>query len=172
MLITEEYRKLNALKHEQSASYGSFGFNVAKITRKIAKDIGATSILDYGCGKRTLERALGFAINNYDPAIPGCEATPEPADLVVCCDVMEHVEPDCLEAVLDDLERVTKNTLFVVVDMKLAIKHLADGRNAHLIVENEDFWLPKFLQRFRLRRYEHLEESFMAVFTAKKINES
>ena len=139
MLITEEYRRLNAQKHEESEVYGAMGYKLAKQVREIARKIGAHTILDYGCGKRTLERDLGYAINNYDPAIPGCDATPDPADLVVCCDVLEHIEPECLDAVLDDLQRVTKNTIMFLIDTQAAQKHLADGRNAHAIIEEPEW---------------------------------
>lgn len=150
MLITEAYRKLNAQKHSESERFGAYGHYLATQVRDLARQLGAASILDYGCGKRTLERALGFAIANYDPAIPGCEASPEPADLVVCTDVLEHVEPECLEAVLDDLRRVTRNTILITVDTRPAHKILADGRNAHLIVEPSRWWLPHLMARFDL----------------------
>ena len=120
MLITEEYRRLNAQKHEESANFGALGRRLAPHVRDIAKRIGAHTILDYGCGKRTLEKELGYAINNYDPAIPGCDSPPDPADLVICGDVLEHIEPECLEDVLDDLKRLTKNTIVFLIDTHAA----------------------------------------------------
>lgn len=163
MLISEQYRELNAQKHRTSPVYGSYGDRLAEFVRKLAKDIGATSILDYGCGKRQLEKALGFAINNYDPAIPGCEASPEPADLVICADVLEHVEPECLENVLDDLVRVTKEKLILMIDTAPANKHLPDGRNAHQIIEPMRWWMPKILQRWELEKLENKQSQFLCI---------
>jgi len=163
MLITEAYRELNARKHEQSATYGSYGHELVEQVRKLAREIPAHTILDYGCGKRTLEKALGYAICNYDPAIPGCEASPAPADLVVCCDVLEHVELECVDDVLNDLQRVTLHTGLFIIDCKLANKHLPDGRNTHLIVEKPEWWMRKLLDRFDLRKIISSGESLMAL---------
>lgn len=169
MLITEDYRKLNALKHETSARYGTMGHHFAKRIQELARNTSSTSILDYGCGKRTLESALGYAIRNYDPAIPGLDRTPDPADLVVCTDVLEHIEPDCLDAVLDDLRRVTQKVIFLTVSTMQAKKHLADGRNAHLIVQPYEWWMPKLMSRFTLNQFTELiyDGEFMCIMRAK-----
>lgn len=167
MLITEEYRRLNAQKHDTCSNFGSHGANFAEQVKALAREIGAHTILDYGCGKRTLERALGYAIANYDPAVPGCDKTPEPADIVVCTDVLEHIEPECLSDVLDDLKRVTKHTILLTINMMPAIKHLADGRNAHLIIEGVDWWLPKLMERFDLMKFDRNTGEFLALMRAK-----
>jgi hypothetical protein len=59
--------------------------------------------------------------------------------MVACIDVLEHIEPKLLENVLDDLQRVTREIGFFTVSTVLAEKTLADGRNAHLIVEGPEF---------------------------------
>lgn len=167
MLISESYRLLNAQKHSTSPNFGTVGGHFAPQVRKLIKEMGATTILDYGCGKRKLEKALGFSIANYDPAIEGLEAPPDPADLVVCTDVLEHIEPECLDAVLDDLRRVTKDTLFATVSTRPANKTLPDGRNTHLIVEPPAWWLPKLMARFDVKVFQELGESEEFLFIAK-----
>ena len=169
MLITEEYRRLNAQKHEESTAFGALGYQLADHVKEIARKIGAHTILDYGCGKRTLEKKLGYAINNYDPAIPGCDATPDPADLVVCCDVLEHIEPECLDAVLDDLTRVTKNTLMLLIDTQPAKKHLSDGRNAHAIIQPPEWWIPRLVTRWTTREISVPDQFIFAVMQAKGV---
>lgn len=168
MLITERYRELNAQKHESSKVYGTVGASYVSYVQDLARQIGAHTILDYGCGKRTLEKALGYAIHNYDPAIKGCEGTPEPADLVVCTDVMEHIEPESLDEVLDDLKRVTKQLILITVATTASNKTLADGRNTHLIVEQADWWLPKIMQRFILTNFiaEPDDKAFLCICKA------
>jgi 2-polyprenyl-3-methyl-5-hydroxy-6-metoxy-1,4-benzoquinol methylase len=167
MLITEEYRRLNAQKHEESANFGANGHKLVKHVREMARQIGAHTILDYGCGKRTLERELGYAISNYDPAIPGCDGTPNPADLVVCCDVLEHVEPGCLDDVLDDLKRLTKNTIMLLIDTQAANKHLPDGRNAHAIIEPPEWWIPKLIARWKVREISVPDRFMFALMTVQ-----
>lgn len=112
-------------------------------------------MLDYGCGKGVLAEILSWVkIQNYDPAVPEWAREPAPADLVVCTDVLEHVEPDCLDAVLDHLQRLTLKALFVEIGLVPAFKHLDDGRNAHLIVQPVEWWLPRLWQRFSLHSVE------------------
>ncbi len=179
-LITEEYRRLNAELHERRPDYGVSGHKWARAVHSLAAQYGARDILDYGCGKETLARAMetsdygakcsartGKRIVGYDPAIPGLDAPPEPADLVVCGDVLEHVEPECLDAVLDDLARLTKKVAFLVVATRLAKKTLADGRNAHLIVRPPQWWMPKIMARFHVKQYEWNGGEFAAVVEPK-----
>jgi hypothetical protein len=168
LLISEEYRRLNEKLHEDRPDYGTSGHRWVVPVRELAREMGATSILDYGCGKRTLERELGFAINNYDPAVEGLDAAPEPADLVVCTDVLEHIEPECLEDVLDDLQRVTKGFGFFNIATRPAVKTLADGRNAHLIVEKARWWLEHLWDRFDIVQFNDLGGDFIVIVRAKQ----
>ena len=149
MLITPEYADLNAKLHDARPDYGTSGRQWAKLVAALSVQVQAESILDYGCGKQTLAAQLpALTVIGYDPAVPGLQATPAPADLVVCTDVLEHVEPDCIDAVMDDLCRVARHAAFVTVATRPAVKTLADGRNAHLTVQGLDWWRERFLERF------------------------
>lgn len=146
--ISEDYRKQNQKLHETNAGYGTSGHAYADAVSKIAALYKAESILDYGCGKGTFKKALpALNIKEYDPCIPGKDSEPEPADIVLCNDVLEHIEPECLEAVIKDLGRVTKKLGIFVVDLFPAEKKLPDGRNAHLILETDTFW------RYQIEKY-------------------
>jgi hypothetical protein len=149
MLISPAYLEQNKQLHSEPG-YGTKGYHYAKEIIPLANALRSADILDYGCGQRTLEKALGLPIRNYDPCIPGLDSPPEPADIVVCTDVLEHIEPDCLDAVLDDLKRVTRHLGFFVVDTRPAVKILPDGRNAHLIQEPAEWWFPKFFSRWEI----------------------
>lgn len=149
-LITDKYRELNTELHDSNPSYGTSGQKYAHIIAHMMKTYETTSVLDYGCGKRTLECALGKDIANYDPCIPGLDNPPEPHDLVACTDVLEHLEPECLDAVLDDLKRVTKKAAFLAVHTGPAKKFLSDGRNAHIIQEPLSWWKEHLSKRFRI----------------------
>jgi len=153
-VISEQYRELNKKLHNDNASYGMSGARTARRVMRLVEDLGSRDVLDYGCGKRTLENALGFSIHNYDPAIEGLEAPPKPAEIVVCGDVLEHIEPDHLDSVLDDLKRVTLSIGLFIINTVPAMKFLSDGRNAHLIQENWRWWSPKILARFDLVQLE------------------
>lgn len=149
-LISPEYQAMCRKMHEDDPTWGVFGQNFADLAGVIYKKHGCRSALDYGCGKRTMEKALGFPINNYDPAIPECSALPNPAEMVICTEVLEHIEPECLDGVLDHIRECTQKLALLTVATKPAGQMLPDGRNAHLIVRNYRWWLPKIWERFEI----------------------
>ena len=139
-VISAEYRKLNAELHTSNLLYGVGGAKHAPIVKMLCEKLQTSSVLDYGCGKGLLAKSLDFPIWEYDPAIPGKDELPRPADLVVCTDVLEHIEPAHLEAVLRDLARVTRKVGYYVIHTGPAGKTLPDGRNTHLIQRGEAWW--------------------------------
>ena len=167
MLISEAYRQLNRDLHD-AGSYGRKGDKWADHVRDLIERFQPTSILDYGCGQGALGRALGQPIKEYDPAIPGKDGAPDPADLVVCTDVLEHVEPEHLEDVLRHLESLTRVCLFAVISTRPAQKFLADGRNAHLIVEDWAFWEQRLSREFAVEKVESTHKD-VAVLLLKKL---
>jgi hypothetical protein len=168
-MISESYRELQSQKHAMG-SYGTSGSMYAPYVDDLAKQMKTTDILDYGCGKRTLETALGYFIRNYDPAIPEVADAPTyPADIVACTDVLEHIEPEYLDAVLDDLQRLTRKVGFFVIATGPANKTLADGRNAHLIQEGPEWWLPKIMARFDLKQFMSQKHAFFVLVKARTV---
>lgn len=159
-LISENYRELNRQLHGSSASYGTSGHRWAGLVRHLVERYRLADVLDYGCGKQTLARALpGIAVHGYDPAFEALSAPPAPADLVVCGDVLEHVEPEHLDAVLVDLARCVRRLGLFVVATRPARKVLADGRNAHLVQLSASGWLERLVPRFDLVwMADHLDE--------------
>lgn len=139
-LISPEYIALNRQLHDANSAYGVGGEKHVATVLKLCAAIGSRNVLDYGCGKGRLGAALPFGICEYDPAIPGKDAPPRPADLVVCTDVLEHVEPEHLSAVLADLKRCVRQVGFFTIHTGPAQKTLADGRNTHLIQHGIDWW--------------------------------
>lgn len=154
MLISEDYRAQQAELHRTRDGYGVACLKYAEKVQNIASEYGISKILDYGAGKGRLASKLPdwMGITRYEPANPHWSEPPEPHDFVVCIDVLEHIEPDCLDAVLDDLRRVTKKVGYFTVNCKKAGKTLPDGRNAHLIVEPKEWWMPKIQSRFKIVR--------------------
>lgn len=168
-LISPAYRALNAQMHVDMPHYGSFATGPkADQVAHYATKYGCASILDYGCGKGTLAAHLRTRIDvrEYDPAIPGKDSEPEPADLVVCLDVMEHIEAGCLQNVLDHLQGLANKAVMFIVSTVPAKKRLPDGCNAHLIVESADWWLGHFRDRWRMELFERQGTAFMFVGTA------
>lgn len=158
VLISEDYRALNSQLHHDSPAYGSYGNLWADLVTEIAGIHDLKTILDYGCGKGLLKQELpGFDVREYDPAIPEKSDRPKPADMVVCLDVLEHVEPDCLDEVIKDLSRCAKSYLLVNIAMRPSEKTLSDGRNAHLLVEDDEWWHDRLQPYFLFCRWEVAE---------------
>lgn len=160
MLISPEYLALQRELHARNPHYATSASEWVDPVYQIATGFGVASLLDYGSGKGLLGEglfgkysspyALPFSFDEYDPAIDGKSERPQPADMVYCGDVLEHVEPAFLNDVLDDLQRVAQKWAMLVIATRPAGKTLADGRNAHLIVEQIDWWLPRLMARWKL----------------------
>lgn len=154
MLISPEYLKLQKELHSRG-SYGISAGKWADAVDDLARRLPAASVLDYGCGRGFLWRELSardlpYSFHEYDPAIAGYEAPPESADLVYCGDVLEHIEPDYLDAVLDHIAKVARKAVFLVIATCPAVKTLADGRNAHLIVDPAWVWMTRLDKRWNV----------------------
>ena len=161
-IASPEYLEQNRKLHENPA-YGISGSKRAEVVKKLIESTKATTVLDYGCGKGTLAESLAFPIWEYDPAIPGKDRPPRPADLVVCTDVLEHVEPDYLDSVLLDLSRCTIKVGYFVIHSGAAVKTLPDGRNAHLIQHPQDWWKAELDKYFKVASIETKEHEITVV---------
>jgi hypothetical protein len=93
---------------------------------------------------------LDFPIWEYDPAIEGKDLPPRPADLVVCVDVLEHVEPQYLDATLRDIARCTTKIGYFIISTTAAVKILPNGQNTHLIQKNKDWWGLRLSEHFHI----------------------
>lgn len=147
-LISQAYVEQNKALHARPEGYGGSGIKSAGTVAEFAARVRPQWILDYGCGKGTLKTGMvkaGYqgSIHEYDPAIKGKDMLPKPADLVVCTDVLEHIEPEKLAAVLDHIFGLAKKAIFLVIATRKANKTLPDGRNAHLIIQDAPWWLEK-----------------------------
>jgi hypothetical protein len=171
LLISEAYR-LEQERLHAVGNYGVMGEHYAPMVDKIITGMGVFHLLDYGCGSRlSLGKALKtgrkLTYQAYDPGVPAYSAAPVPAEMVACIDVLEHIEPDCLLAVLDDLKRLTLGVLFATIATGPAAKTLSDGRNAHLIQKPIWWWFPKLVDRWELQSLVRDEHGFIFIGFAK-----
>ena len=146
-LVSEHYTKQLQRLHDIKKSFGDSG-RYKHIDQWLSNN-RCSSIIDYGCGKGHVldnisKRFPHIRCTHYDPGYEKFNKHPEvPAELVICADVLEHIEPDLINNVLQDIESLTLNTAYLIIDTKPAGKNLPDGRNAHLIVENQEWWTNK-----------------------------
>lgn len=148
MYVTDNYlSQLKKLHNDKSRPRG-FGGKI--------KDIGdffnfvniwqPESILDYGCGKGVLLENFqksfpNIVIYGYDPAVEKFSSMPASiVDCIFCNDVLEHIEPQFINDVLNHINKLSKKNIWLRIDTLPARKTLPDGRNAHLIIESNDWW--------------------------------
>jgi len=176
-LISPRYREQQRVLHARPQGYGGKGHKWAPVVRALVTEYQAYSVLDYGCGQGSLVRALadprlpGVRLDEYDPAIPGKDMLPSFADLVVCTDVLEHVEPELLASVLSHLRMLARKAVWLVVSTRETAKVLDDDRNAHLTVHPGTWWVARCLTAgFALRPVpaearQRPDKEWMAVLT-------
>lgn len=142
-LTSARYREQLRGLHKKT-KWGNDGKKRAPEVLRFWQQLKAKSILDYGCGRGSLAKVLApIRVMEYDPGVIGKEKMPKPADLVVCTDVLEHVEPEKIDAVLDHIHKIATKGAFLLIATRPANAILPDGRNAHLIIENSEFWVKK-----------------------------
>lgn len=152
-MISDEYREANRQAHKDPA-YGVAARLHGRLVRSVIKDSKAKTLLDYGCGKQKLRGVISrvqyFA---YDPAIPGLDAMPAPADIVYCGDVMEHVEPEYSDAVLEHVAGLARKAAIFVISCRVCKRVLSDGKPAHRNVHPPEYWREKLSKFGKLQEY-------------------
>jgi hypothetical protein len=173
-LISESYLREQKKLHAAPRGYGGGGHKWADLVHRLAGEFGCyDAVLDYGAGQGTLGAELtrrGLKVRNYDPAVFRFALPPKCSDFVACTDVLEHIEPDRLDAVLAHLRSVTRTALFAVVSVVPTDKQLSDGRQAHICLHDREWWLAKLCAYFNLQRTlddYRPEKQLVAVFSAK-----
>ena len=169
--ISAGYLEQQRQLHE-NPKYGVASLHYARIVQELLTHYKLGSVSDYGAGKQRLREALErlgaprFEYFPYDPVFPEY-GEPRPAELVCCIDVLEHVEPDCLDSVLRDLEEITTKYAFMSVHSKPAMKLLPDGRNAHLTQKPSSWWLPRLCRHFEIEHLKKTDDGFWVVATRR-----
>lgn len=175
-LISDAYRAQQEELHK-NPNYGVASVHFAPIVSEIINTLGIKDLCDYGAGKMRLFGALKGMVKHhmklqaYDPGVPKLAGRPVAAQMVTCIDVLEHIEPDCLEAVLDDLHSLTKQIGFFSIHTGPAVKVLSDGRNAHLIQQPPQWWIPRILERWELQTFQLVEDGFYVIVNGDHIDE-
>lgn len=163
-LYSPEYKAMQEQMHTDNANtdheYGVSGsahaIPVFSMASQILKRKGYVSVLDYGSAGGGLFKAIDgrfyvprhvMTFNEYEPFIAG-KNNPIPCDLVVCLDVLEHIEPEYIDNVLDHIAALTKSVAYLSVCLVEAMKKLPDGRNAHILIRDTKWWMRKIRERF------------------------
>lgn len=152
--ISEEYALLNARMHRDRRGYGANAHSKVGVIWPLIDRYRVKTILDYGSGKGTLKPALlkgnpRLSVFEYEPCFDDVDERCV-CDLVVCFDVLEHVEQDYIDSVLDELFALKGRAVIMIISCRPAKKTLPDGRNAHILVRPPSWWISKLYERFEI----------------------
>lgn len=155
-MISNTYRAQLREAHSKDERWGTSARKHKANVERLISAIGAKCLIDYGCGKGELARVLeetihsrGLFLCEYDPGIEGKDSRPAGSyDLLVCLDVMEHLEEQYLQDVMEHFKDLIGKLGFFVISNRYAKAVLPDGRNAHLIVKGPDWWESVFQTYF------------------------
>lgn len=148
-LLTPEYKQQLQLKHATSPWGGGGWTWIPDVARLIVKHkLRSPSVLEYGSGRRTFARTMEWAmphvrVYEYDPGVPELDRLPDSDlqfDLVLCTDVMEHVEEQFVVPTLNRLFHYTRHAAIFNIACNPAKSLLPDGRNAHITVKPSAWW--------------------------------
>lgn len=168
-LISPTYAALNRALHAEQHTYGADAAKDAAGIVKFARKEACGSVLDYGCGKGTLKPAIlaiapDLKVYEYDPAVPGKEHLPDHAvDLVAAMDVMEHIEPEMLPAVLESMVALRPKVVILKIALTPAQKTLPDGRNAHILLQPASWWREQLSQYLQVRNAQELPLHYLYI---------
>jgi effector-binding domain-containing protein len=145
MAHSKEYLEELKLLHSKK----TFGLNknIPDIVKKLIEEKNIKSFLDYGAGKGHTSNTIketypDIELHTFDPAtFPN--PLPKQVELTYSSDVLEHVEEHLINETLQDLCNRSTRYQYHLIACHPAKKALSDGRNAHLIIENPDWWKSK-----------------------------
>ena len=161
-VVPETEISLNRSLHESDNNFGNranaagFATRLPLAIQRLFAIGACNSFLDYGTGKGKLVQRLrdelpsSIQVDGYDPAVDEWSIKPsgKTYDLVCSFDVLEHIEPSSIESVVSDLSSYTSGICYVVIDLQPAVKHISDGRNAHILLAPVDWWNSLFSRHF------------------------
>lgn len=150
-MISSDYAALNRALYRRDDGYGTGGARHRNLVLELIAEYECASVLDFGAGAGCLGNAVmgrdrqnpppsGVTWYDYEPTDHRKLTLPESADLVVSTHVLEHVEPELLQATLLELGRIARKVLYIAVPHRPSKRVLPDGRNVHLTVESADWW--------------------------------
>lgn len=114
-------------------------------------------ILDFGCGKayaytdRQIHKLFNADMFFYDIGIEKYQKLPEglekeEIEAVICCDVLEHIPEDFIDATLEYWYSLNPKFVFATIAQYPATAKLADGSNAHVTVKPATWWEEKLFK--------------------------
>jgi hypothetical protein len=174
-VITPEYQALLQEQH-RTTDWGALDtFRHMNELQILMDKTQSKTILDFGSGREALRKHVekskrSWEVAQYDPGQPKRTVLPDgPFDVVVSCDVLEHVERVFLMNTLAAIYTRATKGIYLVIACRQAKATLADGSNAHLIVQRPEWWLARLMAR---NVHHGFEVDFMVAHQGKELRVS
>lgn len=148
MKLSKEYAEQLTQMHRAPKNLLGHGMEPPLKLVELIQNYKPKNILDFGCGKGNMLRTIQekfpeSVVLGYDPGTEDFKNLPDnTVDLIYSADVLEHIEPDFLDSTLSDLFNMADLHYHNIACFP-AKKHLPDGRNCHLIVQEPNWWLDR-----------------------------
>ena len=143
--LIEQYRQL----YEKGNFWGSSILKHVYEISKLVRETDSCTLLDYGCGAGNQYADAGCHLYwggilpaLYDPAISRYSERPMGRfDGIICSDVAEHIPEEEIDDFLKDVFNYAAKFVFFSICCRPARKSLPDGRNCHLTIQPQDWWI-------------------------------
>lgn len=125
--------------------------------KPLLEEYECKTLLDFGCARAVQWTEFDLQgywnlseVRLYDPAIEEYSEYPTGSyDAVICIDVMEHIPEDSIDYVVNQiLDKATKLVIFRIC-IAPASAILPDGQNAHVTVQNSQWWRERIARHKR-----------------------
>lgn len=154
MTVSQSYAEQYKLMHSDPMMFpGEQAFYADAYIHSAIKNFNVTEVFDYGCGKGLqytqgkLHKKWGVSVTLYDIGVNRFSIKPNRTfEMVISTDVLEHIEPEAVTSVLNEIDNYATKVVLVSIATRPAKKTLPDGRNAHLTVQPQEWWLNEILR--------------------------
>ncbi len=173
ILYSQKHIDFQKQVHKECPAYGSASLIFAPMVSELCNANSINTLLDYGSGlgevPQNLELDHDMDVQLYDPAVEKFVDAPKAAEMVICLDVLDAVEKDCIDGVLDDIKRLTTKMAFISINTVQPESTSAnDDAKAGRDFQPLEWWLPKLMERFELHYLSRVTTGFVAVVKAFK----
>lgn len=155
--ISKEYKDQLKVLHSKNKMGKNSKRKIPKLfdMPDFLKKYKPNSIIDYGCGSGSVVSFLSQnfkVVEGYDPCVEKYSNYPNKSyDVLVSMDVLEHIEPDLLDENLNAINKLFTKAAYLDIHTSASPVFLPDGRNAHLIQEQPDFWKKHILKNMDVK---------------------
>jgi len=155
--ISNEYKNQIKILYSQNKMGKNSKRKIPKLFNmpEFLEKYNPNSIIDYGCGSGGVVNYLSETYNlveGYDPCVERYTVYPDKEyDVLVSMDVLEHIEPKLLDENLKSISKLFTKAAYLDIHTGSSPTVLPDGRNAHLIQEQPDFWRKNILKNMNVK---------------------